>query len=235
MLLSLLLHGDAAAGTGLFGYDAPRLHAMFNDFPPALLVVGVLFELAYLFTKREGLRHAAFWSLVVGAVTTANAIATGLKAEDAIQHGEAIHDIMEVHERFAWITLGFFGVVAVWRLLRESKMGRPERWVVALIGVVGLGFLVATGREGGELVFDHAAGMSTEAMEAEIKNRAAGHQHESGEDHDDDAAPAAADSTAEHQHSDSAAAPSDSTAATADSAAAKPAHTHAPGTPPHKD
>jgi uncharacterized membrane protein len=229
MLLSILLHGDAAAGTGLFGYDAPRLHAVFNDFPPALLVVGVLFELAYLFTRREGLRHAAFWSLVVGAVTTAIAIATGLKAEDAIQHGEAIHDIMEVHERFAWITLGFFGVVAAWRLLRESKMGRSERWAVALIGVVGLGFLVATGREGGELVFDHAAGMSTATMEAEIKNRAAGHQHAEGEDHD--AAPAAADSMAEHQHADSAAAPP----ATTDTAAAAPAHTHAPGTPPHKD
>ena len=36
MLLTLLLHGDAAASTGLFGYDAPRLHAVINDFPPAL-------------------------------------------------------------------------------------------------------------------------------------------------------------------------------------------------------
>ena len=50
MLLSLLLHGDAAASSGLFGYDAPRLHAVINDFPPALLVVGVLLELAYLFS-----------------------------------------------------------------------------------------------------------------------------------------------------------------------------------------
>lgn len=232
MLLSLLLHGDAAASTGLFGYDAPRLHAVINDFPPALLVVGVFFELAYLYTKRESLRHAAYWSLIVGALTTGLAIFSGLRAEDAIQHGEAIHEIMETHERLAWITLGFFGVVAAWRLLRESKMGRGERWAVALIGVVGLGFLVATGREGGEMVFDHAAGMNTAAMEAEIKNRAAGHQHEEGEE------------DADHEHADSAApamqmdstgampaAAPDSTAA----AAAPPAHTHAPGTPPHKD
>lgn len=226
MLPSLLLHGDAAP-TGFFGYDAPRFHAMFNDFPPALLVVGVLFELAYLFTRRESLRNASFWSLVVGVVMTANAIATGLKAEDAIQHGEAIHEIMQAHERLAWITLGFFAVVAVWRLLRESKMGRPERWAVALIGVVGLGFLVATGREGGEMVFDHAAGMTTEAMEAEIRNRAGGHQHAPGEEHDDAAAmPGATDSMPEHQHADSAG---------PDSTAAAPAHTHAPGTPPHKD
>jgi uncharacterized membrane protein len=231
MLLSVLLNGDAAA-TGFFGLDAARFHAIFNDFPPALLVVGVFFELAYLFTKRESLRSAAYWSLIVGAVLTGNAIATGLKAEGTIQHGEAIHQLMLRHERFAWITLGFFGVVAVWRLLRESKMGRPERWAVALIGVVGLGFLVATGREGGKLAFDHAAGMSTEAMQAEIQNRTGGHEHAPGEEHGDDATmPGTADSTAEHQHGDSAGA---LPAAATDSAPAAE-HTHAPGTPAHKD
>ncbi len=174
MLLSLLLHGDAVAGGGLFGYDAPRLHAVINDFPPALLVVGVLLELAYLFTKRESLRNAAYWTLVVGAVTTAVALFSGLRAEEAVEHGQAIHEIMQVHERFAWITLGVFGVVAVWRVLRESKMLRRERVVLALVGVVGLVLLTATGMEGGELVFDHAAGMSTEAMEAEIRTARAG-------------------------------------------------------------
>ncbi|HEX5004160.1 MAG TPA: DUF2231 domain-containing protein [Gemmatimonadales bacterium] len=218
MLLSLLLHGDAAASTGFLGLDAAHFHAIFNDFPPALLVVGVGFELAYLFTRRESLRHAAFWSLVVGAVLTANAVATGLKAEDSIQHGQAIHEIMEVHERFAWITLGFFAVIAAWLLLREKKMGWRERWTMALVGVIGLGFLVATGREGGKLVFEHAAGMSTEAMEAEIRNREGGHEHAPGEEHDHgEAPPAAADSTGDS------------------ATAATPAHTHAPGTPPHKD
>jgi uncharacterized membrane protein len=188
-----------------------------NDFPPALLVMGVLFELAYLFTKRESLRSAAYWSLVVGAVMTAAALISGLRAEGALDHGQAIHEIMQVHERFAWITLGFFGVVAVWRVVRESKMLRRERWAVALIGVVGLVPLTATGMEGGEMVFDHAAGMNTEAMEAEMKNRAGEHEHAPGEEHDEMA-------------------PADSTGTPADSTApSKPAHTHAPGTPEHKD
>lgn len=219
MLLSLLLHGDAAPGAGWFGYDAARLHAVLNDFPAALLVVAVLFEVGYLLTRRESLRGASFWTLVVGAVSTLVAILSGLKAEDSIQHGQAIHEIMEAHERLGWITLAIFGVLALWRLVRDSKMPRSERWIVVLVGVVGLSFLVATGREGGELVFDHAAGMSTEAMEAEIKNRAGGHEHAEGE---------------EHEHSDSLGAPAaDSTAA--DTTAAAPTHTHAPGTPPHKD
>lgn len=238
MLLSLLLHGDAAPATGWFGYDAARWHALFNDFPAALLVVGVAFEVAYLLSKRDSLRSASYWTLVIGAVMTLNAILIGLKAENSIQHGEAIHEIMEVHERLGWITFAIFGVIALWRVVRESKMARGERWMLVLVGVVGLGFLTAAGREGGELVFDHAAGMTTEAMEAEVKNRAAGHEHAEGEEHEhapgeehDDAAPAASgDSAADHQHSDSIA-----PAAAADSAKAKPTHTHAPGTPPHQD
>jgi len=227
MLLSLLLHGDAAASSGLFGYDAPRLHAVINDFPPALLVVGVLLELAYLLTKRESLRSASYWSLVIGAASAAVALFSGLRAEDALEHGQSIHEIMQVHERFAWITLGCFGVVAVWRVLRESKMDRRERWALALVGALGLVPLTMTGVEGGELVFDHAAGMSTEAMQAEIMNRAGGHEHAPGEEHDDAAAvPGATDSMPEHQHDDSAG---------PDSAATKPTHTHAPGTPEHKD
>lgn len=221
MLPALLLHGDAAASGGLFGYDAPRLHAVINDFPPALLVVGVLFEVAYLLTKRESLRSASYWSLVIGAVTTAAALFSGLRAEDAIEHGQAIHEIMKAHERFAWITLAIFSVVAAWRVRREATMGRGERWAAVLVGTVGLAFVVATGREGGELVFDHAAGMSTEAMEAEIKNRAGGHEHAPGEEHDE-MAPAAIDSVAGGGAADSA------------KPAAKP-HTHAPGTPDHQD
>lgn len=209
-LLSLLLHGDAGTATGFFGLTAAQFHAIVNDFPPAMLVMGVLFQLAYLVTKRESLRGAGYWSLVIGALMTANAIATGLKAEASIQHGEAIHEIMEVHERLAWITMGFFGVIAVWLILRDSKMLRAERWGLALLGVVGVGVLTATGHEGGEMVFEHAAGMTTEAMEAEVKNREAGHEHAAGEEHGD-------------------------SAASTDSAPPKPAHTHPPGTPEHKD
>ncbi len=223
MLLSLLLHGDAAASGGFLGYDAPRLHAALNDFPPAVLVVAVGFELAYLFSRKDGFRQVAFYTLVVGAVMTAAAVISGLRAEDAIEHGDAIHEIMETHERLGYITLGVFAVLAIWRLLREKKMARTERWAAALAGIIGLGFVVATSREGGEMVYDHAAGIPTSVLQAEIMNREAGHSHDGGEEHEH-AAPA--DSMA----------PRDSTMPL-DSAAAAPVapHTHAPGTPAHKD
>jgi len=120
---------------------------------------------------------------------------------------------MGEHKELALITLGIFAVLAVWRLIRERKMGGGERAAALVLGLIGLGFLVATAREGGEMMFEHAAGVPTATLQSEIMNRAEGHHHHPGEADDDH----------DHDHGD----------AEADSAAAP--HTHAPGTPPHQD
>jgi uncharacterized membrane protein len=222
----LLLHGDPSPGFTLFGYDLPRMHAVVNDFPPALLVAAVLFQILYLVGKRESFRATAYWTLMLGVVMTGLAILTGLGAEDHIEHGDAVHRVMEEHETLAYWTLGIFAAVALWRLLRESKMGRGERWGALALALVGTGVLVDTGVHGGKLVFDHGAGVSTEVMEAEIKDRAGGHHHGEGEvdeDHDHGGG----------QHGDSMASPAPAPA-TADSTGKKPTHTDPPGTPPHE-
>ncbi|MEP6574712.1 MAG: DUF2231 domain-containing protein [Gemmatimonadota bacterium] len=194
----LLLHGGEAHGFTLFGYDLPRMHAVINDLP-ILLVVAVLFEVIYLISKRDGFRLVSFWMLMSGAVGGALAVISGLLAEDHIDHGEAIHEIMEHHETLALWTLGIFGVVALWRIFRERKMTQGERIAALLLAFVGTGFLAATGSEGGEMVFEHAAGTPTDDMQSELKDRAAGHTHGEmeEEDHDHDkAAPAHTDSAA---------------------------------------
>src|ERR687885_237164 len=106
----------------MLGYDWPRVHAALNDLPTALLLVALLFEIGALATRRDGLRVVSFWTLIVGAIGGAAAVISGLQAEDHIAHGEAVHQVMETHEKFALITLGVFGVLALWRILRERKM-----------------------------------------------------------------------------------------------------------------
>jgi uncharacterized membrane protein len=202
----------------MFGYDWPRLHAALNDLPAALLLVAVLFDLASAALKRPALRTAGYWTMLVGAVGGVLAVLSGLQAEEHIAHGEAVHRAMETHETLAFVTLGIFAVVALWRLVRESKMGGGERTAVLVASVAGMAALLATASYGGRLVFDHAAGIPTPVLEAELHERAEGHHHhggegEEGEDHHEAVAPA-------------------------DSAPAAPetaGHTHAPGTPPHKD
>jgi uncharacterized membrane protein len=194
----------------MLGYDWPRLHALLNDFPIALLVTAVFFDLLALATRRVVLRQVGFSLLLVGALAAVVAVLSGLQAEDHIEHGEAVHQVMGTHERFALISLSVFGVLALWRLFRERRMGVLERRVTVIASLAGVGVLFATGLYGGRLVFEHAAGIPSKVLEEELHERSEGHHH-GGTVPDEPGAPAHVDPPG------------------------TPPHSHPPGTPPHQD
>jgi uncharacterized membrane protein len=207
----------------MLGYDWPRVHAILTALPVALLSLAIVLELVSLLFKKESLRRTGLLLLVIGTLGAAAAVGAGLKAEDKIDHGPALHEVLEEHEQLALITLGIFAVLTIWRLARDRKMGRGERAAALVVGLVGFAFLANTGHHGGELVFEHAAGVPNETLQAELMNRREGHEHHAGETHEQDGdspGHAHADSAADHHH---------------DSVPAAGAHTHAPGTPPHRD
>jgi uncharacterized membrane protein len=158
------------------GYDAPRLHAALNDLPPALLPMSVLFDLLGIFFRRESLRAAAFWTLVFGVLGTVAAIVAGLFAADVVQHSEQAHAIMETHETLAFIVLGIFGILALWRIVRRGVWSEKEQPVALTAGVIGVAILIYTASLGGKLMFDHAVGIPTARLE-QIPAERAGHQH----------------------------------------------------------
>lgn len=196
----------------MLGYDWPRLHAMLNDLPAALLVTAVLFDLIAQVTRRVSFRQAGFFVLMAGVLGAGAAVISGLQAEDKIAHGEAVHRIMGTHETLALITLGIFALLALWRILRERRMGPSERAVVVLLSVGGAGVLFATGMYGGKLVFEHAAGIPSAVLQEELHERAEGHHHNGAEGEE-----------AEHSHDSSAAGQASSE------------HVDTAGAPPHKD
>src|SRR3954451_25227650 len=106
----------------MLGYDWPRVPAALNDLPAAVLLTTLLFDLAALGTKREGLRLVSFWTLMVGAIGGSAEVISGLQAEEHIAHGEAVHEVMETHDKFALIALGVFAVLAPCHIVRERKM-----------------------------------------------------------------------------------------------------------------
>jgi uncharacterized membrane protein len=161
----------------MLGYDWPRLHALLNDLPVALLVTAVFFDLVAIATKRPLFRQVAFWILIVGVVGAGAAVISGLQAEEHVAHGEAVHRVMESHEKLALISLGVFALLALWRIVRENRMGAPERILLLALSVGGVGVLFATGFQGGRLVFEHAAGIPSRVLEAELQERTASHEH----------------------------------------------------------
>jgi uncharacterized membrane protein len=199
----------------MLGYDWPRLHAALNDLPTALLLTAVIFDVLALATRRDTFRQASFWTLIVGAVGGAAAVISGLQAEEHIAHGEAVHRVMETHETLALITLGVFGVLALWRLFRDRRMGMGERILGLIASVAGLGILVTTAVYGGRLVFEHAAGIPTSVLQEEMHERSEGHHHNDVELESSSTGPAHVDppGTPPHSH--------------------PPAQVDPPGTPPH--
>jgi uncharacterized membrane protein len=205
----------------MLGYDWPRLHALLNDLPIALLVTAVFFDLLALATRRVVFRQVGLSLLLVGAIGGVAAVLSGLQAEDHIAHGEAVHQVMETHERFALISLGVFGVLALWRLFREKRMGALERTAAMIASLCGVGVLFATGLYGGRLVFEHAAGISSTVLEGELHERSEGHQH-------------GGEAAQEYTEPEAAAGPGQAPPAHVDPPASPP-HSHPPGTAPHRD
>lgn len=157
----------------MLGYDAPRWHAVLNDLPVALLLAAVLFDLAGALFKRESLKWASIWTLWAGVIGGWAAVVAGKLAEEALEHGEAIHALMEQHERLGLITMGVFTVILAWKMYRRFALPAAEEAVTRLLGVVGLAGIIWVGSIGGKLMFEHAAGVSNERLRAELRDRRA--------------------------------------------------------------
>jgi uncharacterized membrane protein len=192
----------------MLGYDLPRLHAALNDLPAALLLVSVLFDLLGALLKRDSLRAAGFWTLLAGVVGTAAAVLSGKLAEEAVEHSDEAHAIMETHETLGVIVLVLFTLLLVWRLVRRGVLGPREVPVALTAGVIGVALMVYTAGLGAKLMFDHGIGIPAGRMEAVIGERGGGaHEHAGGDSHEHapdsaagDSAGAAADSA--HTHAD---------------------------------
>lgn len=196
-----------------------ELHAALNDLPPALLLASVVFDIAGHVTKRESLRAAGFWALMGAAVGAVFALVSGLRAEDVIEHGSAMHRFVERHETLA-ITFTIFVLgLSAWRIVRGRSFGKGEARGYLVASVIGLLGVVWVAKVGGTIMFEHAGGIQTRILEASLEDRRAGHAHEAGaEEHEHPPG------TPEHEHD--AATPDSTSTGAAD-------HEHPPGTPEH--
>lgn len=177
-----------------------ELHAALNDLPAVLLLLTLAFEVAGGITRRESLRAAGFWTLVIGAVGALLALVSGLRAESTIEHGGSVHMVMERHETLAITVTVLYGVLAAWRIWRRTTMAGRERNVY-LLGL-GLGALLViwTSHVGGTVVFRHGGGVPTSVLEGALAERTVPHTHGPGEEHGSGTEEADSAAAGEHEH-----------------------------------
>jgi len=209
----------------------PNWHPIFVHFPIAFVTAAVFFVAIGKFYRERIWAESSFvfgrWMLWAAAITACVAAVFGWMAYNSVKHDEAGHLAMTIHRNWALVSVFVLILLAVWAVRSWRSAAEPSLGLMMLLTAAWL-LVASTAWHGGEVVYRHGLGvMSLPAPEA--------HEHEHGDsiqhDHDHENEGAAND---EHAH-DAAPESNIPAAGGATSQAKKPAHTHAPGTPPHKD
>ncbi len=139
---------------------APHIHAMVIHFPIALIFVGFLSEIFALFTKKQFFNNAAFYLLLLGALGAIVAYISGSYAGDGMTDG-ILQAPMELHEEAATITLWLAIITALYRVaLYYFKYSQSwTKWVGIILFTALTASVARTGYLGGQLVFQHGAGI----------------------------------------------------------------------------
>ena len=101
---------------------------------------------------------ASDWSLWLGTAAAWAALGLGLLAEETAPHVPSAWQALNLHQTLAWWTVGLFTVLSLWRWRRPQK---AQAWFL-ILWLAACGVLLATGYQGGELVFTRGMGVVTE-------------------------------------------------------------------------
>jgi len=125
-------------------------HVVLIHFPIALFIAAVAFDLIAHFTKRRGLADAAYYNLLVAAISTLPVLATGLLAWQFQLEGQKVKGILLLH-----LVLACVSTVMIWlvwwvhfRARRRTVFLPAYRLAVEFVAV---GLVALTGHLGGFL------------------------------------------------------------------------------------
>jgi uncharacterized membrane protein len=143
----------------------PNIHPLVIHFPIALILVMVACDLIGVLGGKKSFISAANIVSVFASLGAIVAVITGTLASDTVWHPEAAHEIMETHETVGFIVLGIIIVLTIFRLAIGKKIYGSLGWVALIVGLVGAGFVSYGGYLGGDMVFDHGAGVKQAQVE----------------------------------------------------------------------
>jgi uncharacterized membrane protein len=125
-------------------------HVVLVHFPIALFVSGVAFDLIAQWTKRRSLADAAYYNLLVGAVSTLPVLITGILAWQFQLEGQPLKGILRLHLIAANISSVMIWSVW-WMHFRARRRGSAPPNHRVFLELVALAAVALTGHLGGFL------------------------------------------------------------------------------------
>ena len=125
-------------------------HVVLIHFPIALFIIGVTFDFLAQWTKRRGLADAAYYNLLVAAISTVPVVATGILAWQFALEGQKVKGILLEHMVLAGIS-----TIVIWAVWWIHFRGRREGSILPdfrfPLELLGLALITLTGHLGGFL------------------------------------------------------------------------------------
>jgi uncharacterized membrane protein len=135
-----------------------NIHPLVVHFPIAFLVGAALFYVLAWILRKGPLATTAFSILILGAISAAVAVGTGLYAEDGVKIARSVRaHLLEDHEELMIMTLLLSVGLTVWAALARPfpKKGR----IIFMLGLLGLLVVMSLGADyGARMVYDYNAG-----------------------------------------------------------------------------
>jgi uncharacterized membrane protein len=125
-------------------------HVVLIHFPIALFLTAVAFDLVAQWTKRRGLADAAYYNLLVAAISTLPVLATGLLAWQFQLEGQKLKGTLLLHLVLACVSTVMIWLVWFLHFRARRRTVNPPNYRLA-IEVLAVALVALTGHLGGFL------------------------------------------------------------------------------------
>ncbi len=131
---------------------------MVVHFPLAFLPAAALLYSAALIARRPAWGSVAFWMLLLGAVSAAIAVATGLYAGSGVMVARSVRShLLEPHKRLMLATFTLSAILSAWAW-RARPLPQRARPLFVLLLLTMLGVMTIGADFGSRMVFQYNAG-----------------------------------------------------------------------------
>ena len=135
-----------------------NIHPLVIHFPIAFLIGAALFYYAAWIFRKDDWAKTGFWVLLLGALSLAAAVGTGLYAEEGVMVAlDVRQELLLPHKQYMIATSVLCFVVTLWAIV-QRPFPKKGRIVFLILLLTMLGTMTLGADFGARMVYDYNAG-----------------------------------------------------------------------------